>query len=147
MNYRIPMIKLSVVRDGSIVSDWRGMTTSSDAATIVRLMLDSNDREEMVALMLDAKHRVVAVHSVAVGSLSMCIIHPREVFKAAIVSNAAALIIAHNHPSGDPTPSREDHELTKRLREAGALLGITILDHIVIGEECRYYSFADSGTL
>jgi DNA repair protein RadC len=147
MNYRIPAVKLSMVRDGSVLAERRTVTSSAGAAAIIRMMIGGNDREEFVALLLDAKHKVVAVHSVAVGSLTMAIVHPREVFKAAIVANASAVIVAHNHPSGDPMPSAEDHELTKRLVAAGKLIGIAVLDHVVIGDEGRMYSFADQGAL
>jgi DNA repair protein RadC len=75
---------------------------------------------------------VIGIHTVSVGSLSASIVHPREVFKAAILSNCAALILAHNHPSGDPHPSQEDRVLTARLVEAGKLVGISVLDHIII---------------
>lgn len=82
------------------------------------------------------------------GSLDASVVHPREVFKAAIVANAAALICAHNHPSGDPEPSREDRAITERLRQAGTLLGIPVLDHIVLGDgTTHYFSFADAGLL
>jgi DNA repair protein RadC len=81
---------------------------------------------------------------VSTGSLNLTIVHPREVFKPLILMNAGAWICAHNHPSSDITPSPEDRALTKRLREAGELFGITLLDHLILAEE-RYYSFADQG--
>jgi DNA repair protein RadC len=102
------------------------------------------DREEFLVVLLDGKGRVMGFNSVSVGSLTTSIVHPREVFKAAIIASAAALILVHNHPSGDPTPSQEDDALTARLRAAGDLLGIRVLDHIVIGDGC-YVSFVDSG--
>jgi DNA repair protein RadC len=147
MDYRIPAVKLSMVRDGAVMADRKVVTDSKGAVGIVRAMIGGNDREEFVALLLDAKHKVVAVHSVAVGSLTMAIVHPREVFKAAIMANASAVIVAHNHPSGDPTPSQEDRQLTARLVAAGELIGITVLDHVIVGEGERFYSFADSGTM
>ena len=84
---------------------------------------------------------------VAIGSLTAALVHPREVFKPAILSNAAAVVLAHCHPSGDPTPSAEDLALTKRLCEAGDLLGIRVLDHLVLGHEGAYRSLADEGQL
>lgn len=146
-SYRIPAVKLSMIRDGSVLAERQVITQSAQAATLCRSIIGQNDREELLALLLDAKHKVSAVHSVSVGSLTFSIVHPREAFKAAILSNAAALIIAHNHPSGDPTPSQEDRELTERLKQAGQLLGIPVLDHVVLGDGERYYSFADHGTL
>lgn len=147
MSYRIPAVKLSMIRDGSVLAERNVITQSAQAATLCRSIIGQNDREELLALLLDAKHKVSAVHSVSVGSLTLSIVHPREVFKMAIISNAAAMIIAHNHPSGDPTPSQEDRQLTTRLKECGELIGISVLDHLVIGEGERYYSFADNGTL
>ena len=152
MSYRIPVVKISMVRDGSITIEERLVRESTKAQRVIRDLIGGNDREEFVALFLDAKNRVMSVHTVAVGSLSLCIVHPREVFKAAILANASGIIVAHNHPSGDPTPSREDRELTDRLCEAGRILGITVLDHIIVGAENSdgrpsYTSFADSGWL
>lgn len=147
MNYRIPVVKLSMIRDGSITTDRRTLSDSHSAAALCRSIIGDNDREEMLAVILDAKHKINAVHSISVGTLSLSLVHPREVFKAAVLCNAAAMIIAHNHPSGDPTPSQEDRLLTKRLRECGELMGISILDHLVIGDAERYYSFADNGVL
>ncbi len=99
-----------------------------------------------MVLLLDRKNRVIGINTVSVGSLSSAVVHPREVFKPAILSNAAALIFGHNHPSGDPAPSPEDRVLTKRLVEGGKLLGIQVLDHIIVGDG-RYYSFADDSAL
>ncbi len=147
MNYRIPMIKLSIVRDGSVISGHRAITCSVDSAEIARTVIGDNDREEFIVLLLDTRYRVIGVHSVALGTLSLCIVHPREVYKAAILSNACAIVLAHNHPSGDATPSKEDLDITKRLTEAGRLLGISVLDHVIIGAERSYYSLADNGRL
>ena len=83
----------------------------------------------------------------SIGSLTASIVAPREVFKVAILANCANILIAHNHPSGDCQPSKEDRAITQRLKEAGALLGINVLDHLVIGAEGRYFSFADEGLL
>ncbi|BCA53436.1 UPF0758 protein [Nitrospira sp. KM1] len=97
-------------------------------------------------VLLDAKHAIVREVTVSEGSLTLSIVHPREVFALAVKESAAAVIFLHNHPSGDPTPSPEDHELTARLVSAGELLGIRVLDHVVMGDG-RYVSFADCGWL
>ncbi|MDF0668780.1 MAG: JAB domain-containing protein [Nitrospira sp.] len=102
------------------------------------------DREQFLVCCLDAKHGIIGVNIVSIGSLTVSIVHVREVFKPAILLNACAIIAAHNHPSGDPTPSQEDRALTTRLREAGDLLGIRLLDHLILGDD-RHYSFADQG--
>jgi len=121
------------------------ISNSEDVNRLSQDMLNL-DREEFRVLLLNAKHKVLGVHTVSVGSLTVSIVHPREVFKAAILANAAAIIGVHNHPSGDPTPSPEDHALTQRLAKAGSILGIQLLDHVVIGQDAMY-SFADQGAL
>lgn len=103
-------------------------------------------KEHFVSLHLNAKNRLIREVLVSVGSLSTSVVHPREVFAPAVRDSSAALIFLHNHPSGDPAPSREDRECTGRLFEAGRILGIRVLDHIVLGHD-DYYSFADSGLL
>ena len=103
-------------------------------------------QEVFKALLLDTKHRVLIDLTVSAGSLNQTIVHPREVFGPAIREAAAAVIVIHNHPSGDPTPSPEDIELTHRLIKAGEIIGIKIIDHLVIGDH-RYVSFLDQGYL
>jgi len=146
MNYSIPLYKLSLIRDGSVCAERKIVTKSDDLYPILREYYANHDREEMLVVLLDAKHKIIGINSVSTGSLTLSIVHPRETFKAAIVSNCAAIILAHNHPSGDPAPSQEDRALTKRLKEGGELLGIPVLDHLVVGDG-RYVSFADQGWL
>jgi DNA repair protein RadC len=102
--------------------------------------------EIFAAVLLDAKHSVIREVTVSEGSLTLSIVHPREVFLPAVRASAAAVIFLHNHPSGDPTPSAEDRVLTARLVSAGHLLGIPVLDHLIVGDG-RYVSFADQGWL
>jgi len=104
----------------------------ADAVKIARAILPS-DREGFLVMHLDSRHHMRSVELVSVGSLNAAIVHPREVFKGAILANAYALIFAHNHPSGDPEPSAEDILLTKRLAKGGAILDIPVLDHVVVG--------------
>lgn len=92
------------------------------------------ERETFHVLALDGKHRLLSRHAVSTGTLTTSLVHPREVFRAAVREGAAAVIAVHNHPSGDPEPSTEDVEVTRRLLEAGQLLGIPLLDHVVIGD-------------
>src|SRR5690606_31245460 len=111
--------------------------TIRSAEDVVSLLHDSMrrlDREEFRIVLLDVKHRVLQVETVSVGHLSGALVHPREVFKSAIRRSSAAIILVHNHPSGDPTPSTDDIRITHRLVEAGKLLGIDVLDHIVLGD-------------
>jgi DNA repair protein RadC len=106
----------------------------------------SANREHFYSLHLNSKNRLIREVLVSIGSLSTSIVHPREVFAPAVRDSAAALIFFHNHPSGDPAPSREDNDCTKRLVNAGEILGIRVLDHIVFGHN-EYYSFSDAGRL
>lgn len=105
-----------------------------DLTAVLRDEFRGLDRERFIALYLDARHRVRALETVSIGSLNASLVHPREVFKPAIAMSAAAVIVAHNHPSGDPRPSGDDLELTGRLDRCGELLGIALLDHLVIGD-------------
>jgi len=92
------------------------------------------EQETFLALLLDGKHRLLRTVRVSEGTLTTSLVHPREVFRTAVRESAAAVIAVHNHPSGDPEPSQEDAEVTRRLREAGVLLGIPLLDHVIVGE-------------
>lgn len=107
--------------------------------------LQDETKESFITLHLDGKNKVLCMEVVSIGSLNQAIVHPREVFKTALLSNAAAMILIHNHPSGDPEPSKEDREITRRLKEAGEILGIKILDHVIIGDS--YCSFAERGLM
>ncbi len=111
------------------------------------LDLDNCDREHFICLYLDRKGRVNAANVVSVGGLSSSIVHPREVFKVAIISSSASIILVHNHPSGDPAPSREDIEITSRLVKAGSILGIEVIDHVIVGTNERYVSFKEKGLI
>jgi len=104
------------------------------------------DREHFKAVFLNTKHHVITVETISVGSLNSSLVHPRELFKNSIKRSAAALILAHNHPSGDPTPSIEDIEITRRLVEVGNIIGIQVLDHIVIGES-SFVSLKEQGVI
>lgn len=104
------------------------------AAALLRPHLHEKTREHFVALLLDNRHQLIRLSPIAVGSLSATLVHPRELFKEAIAASAAAVIVAHNHPSGDPQPSDHDIQLTRRLVEAGAIVGIEVLDHLVVGD-------------
>ena len=121
-----------------------------EAARLAAAVLADSTVEQVIALHFNTKHALIGIHIVSVGTLDASLVHPRDVFKAAYLSNASALILAHNHPSGDPTPSGEDRALSDRLRQAGELLGVTLLDFVIVtdpAEGLRYYSFRESGVL
>jgi DNA repair protein RadC len=116
-----------------------------DGGDVARVVLESargTRRESFFLLLVDNRHRILGLRVVSTGGLAAAPVHPREVFSPAIREGAAAVVVAHNHPSGDPAPSAEDREVTERLRQAGELIGIEVLDHVVVGHE-RYFSFAD----
>lgn len=103
-----------------------------DVAAVVGRKLAKEQREHFLVLLLSARHEVVAVETISIGSLNASIVHPREVFKPAVLASAASIVLVHNHPSGDPEPSDEDIAITKRLVEVGELLGIGVLDHVIV---------------
>ncbi len=117
---------------------------SYDVFAHFRERLAGERHEHFYAVLLDNKHRKIKDICISQGSLTASIVHPREVYLPVIRESAAAVVFVHNHPSGDPTPSREDVELTRRLREVGDLVGVRVLDHVVIGQG-RYVSFVDDG--
>lgn len=110
-------------------------------------VLEMHERpEEIMALItLDTKNKITGVFVVSSGTVNASLAHPREIFKRAMLQNASSIILMHNHPSGDPDPSVEDIEITRRLVEAGNIIGISVLDHVVIGDEYRFYSMAANG--
>ncbi len=138
-----PRVRVELVRDADPFDPVR-LQGSADVYAYLRDEVDRWDRERVLTLILNNKHILLGIEEVSVGSLTASIVHPREVFKAIILANAAAFIVAHNHPSGDPTPSKEDIDITRRLREIADLMAIRLLDHIVIGKG-RYVSFVDDG--
>lgn len=114
------------------------------ALATLRPLLQGRREEHVAVLALDARRRVLAAELVSQGTLTQSLAHPREIFRTAIKLGAAAIVVGHNHPSGDPTPSPDDHALTRRLRDAAELLGIPLVDHIIVAqEEC--FSYAESG--
>lgn len=119
---------------------------AEDGYRLLAPRLSGLDREHFVAVLLNSKHHVIAIERIAIGTLNATLVHPRELFKDAIRKSAASLLLAHNHPSGDPTPSPEDRDLTQQLLAAGEILGIRILDHLVIGDG-RYTSLRRSTRL
>ncbi|NMM65137.1 DNA repair protein RadC [Clostridium sp. P21] len=144
---RVNIVSIKMVREGSILYDVRKIGSPSDAVDLGRRFLEEADREQLIVCCLDTKNQPLSVNVASIGSLNSSIVHPREVFKIAILSNAASIIIFHNHPSGDVSPSSEDVNITERLKEAGKIIGIEIIDHIIIGAEGRFCSLKEKGIL
>ena len=122
------------------------VSSPGDAAALVMENLRHKLREHFQVVLLDTKHKLMGIEEISIGSLNSSLIHPREVFRPAIQKACACVILIHNHPSGDPTPSREDLDVTRRLCEAGRLVGIEVLDHVVIGDG-KFVSFREKGLL
>jgi DNA repair protein RadC len=138
MNYT-PRVRVKLVREGP---PGRALNSPREVFELVRGDLEDADREHFLVVHLSTKNTVNGVETVSIGTLDGSMVHPREVFKGAILNSAASVILVHNHPSGNPEPSPDDLNLTKRLKEAGNILGIEVLDHIVVGKG-RYLSFKD----
>ena len=122
------------------------VTSPSDGARLLMPLLRHETHEKFIVVLLNTKNRIIKTEQIAEGSLTSAVVHPREVFAPAVTAHAACILVAHNHPSGDPYPSAEDRKLTHALEEAGSVLGIPLLDHLVIGDG-RYYSFKEHGDL
>lgn len=122
------------------------ITCPDDAAEYAMPRLMNEQREHFAVILVNAKNRIIGMPIISIGSLTASVVHPREVFKSAIKHTAAAMILVHNHPSGDPTPSKEDIITTKRLVEAGKLMDIPVLDHIIIGRN-KYISLKEKGVI
>ncbi len=143
----IPVYRVELVRERAIrIEPRRAIHNPDDVVAILKDELLKADREKLISIILNAKNIVIGMEVVSVGSLTASIAHPREIFKSAILKNAAAIILSHNHPSGDPAPSQEDIRLTERISKAGEILGIKLLDHVIIGE-LGHYSFSNAGRL
>ena len=139
-------VQLSLVREQAPEPYDKQLKRPQDAVLVLRSFLGDDPREVFVAMYLDSQHRIIALHRVSVGTATQSHVHPREIFGPAMQLAATALVVAHNHPSGDPKPSPQDHLVTTRLQEAGELLGIELLDHLVIcPESC--YSASHGGVL
>lgn len=122
------------------------ITRPQQLARFVRKIVGSDPREHFIAVYLDGRHVAIGYRVVSVGTMTASLVHPREIFTGAIWTHASALLLAHNHPSGNPRPSAADREVTKRLRKAGEILGIRLLDHLIVCE-ASFHSFAESGEL
>ncbi len=112
--------------------------------SLVKARLKDKKKEHFQALLLDTRSKLIKIAEISIGSLDTSVVHPREVFKEALSASAASVIFVHNHPSGDPQPSEDDMKLTERLAQAGEIMGINVLDHIIIGDK-KYLSLKREG--
>ena len=149
MAYRLKTFRVQFVAERAEFPAGSHCRSSSDVERVAREVyrtLDA-DKEHFLLLAMDNKNRVTGFKVVSTGSLTASIVHPREVWRSALHLCAAAVVFVHNHPSGDPAPSQEDQEITRRLKETGEVLGIRVLDHVVLGDNERFFSFSDQGLL
>ncbi|KUG03138.1 dna repair protein radc [hydrocarbon metagenome] len=134
---KISIVSIIQIKEGDFCYS---VKEPDDVCKLLTEFLENKDREYFVCLSLDSKGKVNNISTISIGSLWNAVVTPREVFKTAILSNAAQIIVAHNHPSGDITPSVEDKAVTESLHQAGKILGIEVLDHVVVGDG-TYFSF------
>lgn len=133
-----------MVKEFSILYKNRVVRSPEDGYELMKEFLGDVDREHFIVVCLDTKNQPTALNVCHIGSLNASIVHPREVMKPAILSNAASILVGHNHPSGNPEPSHEDIQVTRKLVEAGKIMGIDVLDHIVMGED-EFVSLKEKG--
>jgi DNA repair protein RadC len=149
MAYRLKTFRVQFVAEPIQYPAGSPCRSSIDVERVARAIyqtLDA-DKEHFILLSMNNKNRVNGFKLISTGSLTASLVHPREVWRSALHLCAAAVIFVHNHPSGDPAPSPEDQEITRRLKETADVLGIRMLDHIVLGEAQRFFSFSDKGLL
>lgn len=143
-NY-VPLVRLHAVKERLVPYGVEGnINTPEKVVKMVSRLLKEADKEIMLAISVDAKNKPVGIEVVAIGSLNVVYVEARDLFKHAILSNASGIVLVHNHPSGDVTPSVEDWHLTYRIMQAGALLGIELLDHIIIGDNEEFVSLSQT---
>lgn len=141
---RVDIVSVKLVKESSMLYKQRRVRSPQDSYELFRDYLGDVDREHFVVACLDTKNQPTNISTVHIGSLNASIVHPREIMKTAILSNAASIICCHPHPSGDPTPSPEDIDVTERLAEVGKIVGIELLDHIIIGDG-KFISLKEKG--
>ncbi|MBK5348539.1 DNA repair protein RadC [Bacillus sp. TH44] len=141
---RVNIVQIKLVREKSILYSGRQIRSAKDAFNLFRDFLGDVDREHFIVLCLDTKNQPTLIQTVHIGSLNSSIVHPREVLKSALLSNAASIIVAHNHPSDNSSPSPEDIQVTKRLENACDILGMNLLDHLIICTD-NYSSIKEQG--
>lgn len=139
---RVDIVSLQLVREKSITYANRQIGSPSDAVELFRDFIGDSDREHFVLLCVNSKNQPTHIQTVSIGNLNSSLVHPREVYKSAIMANSGAILCLHNHPSDMLDPSAQDAEVTERLVEAGQILGIPLLDHIIVGTDA-YYSFKE----
>lgn len=140
----LKVVSIEMVKEKTYPFRTNTLRSPSDVEDLVREFIGNCDRENFIVISLSTKNQVCNINVCHRGSINASIVHPRETFKTAILSNAASIIIAHNHPSGNCQPSREDIDVTNRIKEAGNILGIELLDHCIVSDS-EFYSMKEHG--
>ncbi len=141
---RVGIVSLKLVKESSVLYETRKISSPYDAYKLIKNFLIDSDREKFVVACLDTKNQPANISVISIGSVNSSIVHPREVFKVAILSNASKIICFHNHPSGNLKCSKEDENITNRLKACGEILGIELVDHIIVGDNDAYFSFKEN---
>lgn len=144
---RINIVSLEIVKESSLLYGPRQCTSVEAAYKLVSPFIKNKDREHLLVVGLNTKNEPTIINLAHIGTVNQSIATPRDIFKPVLLSNSTRYLIAHNHPSGDPEPFKQDYLLTKRLKEAGELLGIELLDHLIVGPNDIYYSFKENEQL
>ena len=142
----LTVVRLQMVKEKIEYYGTKKVRSPADVEEVVRSFVGNPDRELFLALNLSSANNINSIHVVSIGSLNQSIVHPRECFKAALLSNAESIVLAHNHPSGEVIPSEEDKQITVKLKECGQLLNIQVLDHVIVGEK-GHFSFRENALL
>lgn len=145
MRKYVPLVRISMVKEKKVPYTSEVINGPEKAAKLAETILKDADREYLLVISVDSKGRPLAIEIVSIGTVNATLAEPREIFKHAILANAAGIILVHNHPSGDCIPSEEDEEMTRRISESGKLLGIPVRDHVIIGD--GYFSFHEEGDI
>ena len=140
---RIDIVKIKMVKESSVKYENRRIKNPWDAYKIFNDYIDDSNKEMFVLMCLNNKNEPTHISTISIGSVNESIATPAEVFKVALLSNANKIMVCHNHPSGDPQPSESDRNITERLYDSGAIIGIKLLDHIIIGDDV-YYTFKEN---
>ena len=144
---KIPRVSIKLVKEEEFEYNVEPVLSVERTANFFIKLIGDSDREKFVALYLDVKNVPNCIEIISIGSLNSSIVTPREVFKSAVMSNSNSIIVAHNHPSGSLEPSKEDVNVTLRLKEAGKILGIQLLDHIIVNYDGKYVSLKEKGVI
>lgn len=142
--YSFSGLGIKVVRERPLRGE-NSVNTPADAYKLLAKAFEGEDREYFCSLLLDARNQVMGIDLISIGTLNASLVHPRETYRLPVILSAASIICAHNHPSGDTSPSRDDLDLTDRLRKAGQILGIELLDSVILGRNGEFLSFKERG--